>query len=244
MKRGFSLILLAFATAACLVSAPPKKATAAKSSKKPGAVSAKTVAHKTTRTTAGRTTSARAGTKSTSHSTANVRYVRNKHGKLVKVVSRSAPAPSYQLHPDQERYQQIQQALTDKGYFKGEVNGQWGDDSVDALKRFQADQKLDDDGHINSLTLIGLGLGPKHDHAVSVAAPANATAPAASSSAALFSNTAAKATSSTPLTPSASSLSTPPASSVSTAPASSVSTTPVAKPPGPASPPPDTAESH
>ncbi len=72
-------------------------------------------------------------------------------------------APSYQLHPDPERYQEIQKALADRGYFKGEVNGQWGDDSVDALRRFQADQKLQADGKINSLSLIGLGLGPKHD---------------------------------------------------------------------------------
>ncbi len=72
-------------------------------------------------------------------------------------------APSYQLHPDPDRYQEIQKALADRGYFKGEVNGQWGDDSVDALKRFQADQKLPNDGKINSLSLIGLGLGPKHN---------------------------------------------------------------------------------
>lgn len=76
---------------------------------------------------------------------------------------RKVSAPSYQTHPDPERYQQIQQALTDRGYFKGEVNGQWNDDSSDALKRFQADQKLDNDGKINALTLRGLGLGPKHD---------------------------------------------------------------------------------
>jgi len=76
---------------------------------------------------------------------------------------RVAPRPSYQLHPEPDRYQQIQQALADKGYFKGDVNGVWGDDSVDALKRFQADQKIDDDGKIDALTLIGLGLGPKHD---------------------------------------------------------------------------------
>jgi len=73
------------------------------------------------------------------------------------------PAPSYQLHPDPERYQEIQKALADRGYFKGDVNGVWGDDSTDALKRFQADQKLPDDGKISALTLIGLGLGPKHD---------------------------------------------------------------------------------
>ena len=82
-----------------------------------------------------------------------------------KAVARSrhaVPRPTYQLHPDPERYQQIQQALADRGYFKGQVNGEWGDDSVDALKRFQADQKLDDDGKISALTLTGLGLGPKH----------------------------------------------------------------------------------
>lgn len=77
--------------------------------------------------------------------------------------TKRAAASSYQAHPDQERYQQIQQALVDRGYFKGEVDGHWGDDSVEALKKFQADQKLDSDGKINSLTLIGLGLGPKHD---------------------------------------------------------------------------------
>lgn len=72
-------------------------------------------------------------------------------------------ASSYPSHPDPARYQQIQQALADRGYFKGQVDGHWGDDSVEALKKFQADQKLDSDGKINSLTLIGLGLGPKHD---------------------------------------------------------------------------------
>jgi Putative peptidoglycan binding domain len=90
---------------------------------------------------------------------------------------RRAPVPSYQLHPDPERYQQIQQALADRGYFKGEVNGEWGDDSVDAMKRFQTDQKIDPDGKINALTLIGLGLGPKHD--ASVAAAGSAPHPAA-----------------------------------------------------------------
>ena len=77
--------------------------------------------------------------------------------------SRVAPGPTYQLHPDPERYQQIQQALADRGYFKGAVDGQWGDDSVDALKRFQADQRLSDDGKLGALTLLGLGLGPRHD---------------------------------------------------------------------------------
>ena len=101
--------------------------------------------------------------------------------------TRRAAGPSYQLHPDSSRYTEIQKALADRGYFKGEANGVWGDDSVDALKRFQADQKLDADGKINSLSLIGLGLGPKHDvylpphtarNAASAAAPAGDGNPA------------------------------------------------------------------
>jgi peptidoglycan hydrolase-like protein with peptidoglycan-binding domain len=79
---------------------------------------------------------------------------------------RRAPArPSYQTHPTPERYKEIQQSLADKGYFKGEVNGVWGADSTEALKRFQSDHKLSDDGKITSLSLIQLGLGPKHESA-------------------------------------------------------------------------------
>jgi hypothetical protein len=79
------------------------------------------------------------------------------------------PAPSYQLHPDTDRYQKIQQALAERGYFKGEANGEWKDDSVDALKRYQAASDLPNDGKINSLSLIGLGLGPKHDGSITPA---------------------------------------------------------------------------
>jgi hypothetical protein len=35
---------------------------------------------------------------------------------------------------------------------------------VDALKRFQDEQKLESSGKLNSLSLIALGLGPKHDN--------------------------------------------------------------------------------
>lgn len=152
MKRVFTLMLLAFAIAACLFSAPVRKPLPSGR----GSVTSKTS-----------NSNAKIARKSTqSVSTTKAKYVRGRNGKLIRVALRTAPpAPTYQLHPDPDRYQQIQQALTDKGYFKGDVNGQWGDDSLDALKRFQADQKLDPDGHLNALTLIGLGLGPKHDGA-------------------------------------------------------------------------------
>ena len=84
-----------------------------------------------------------------------------------KVISRRArfPAHSYlrsgQQAPTPDRYKEIQQALADRGYYRGEVNGAWGPDSVDALKRFQMDQKLAGDGKLDSLSLIALGLGPK-----------------------------------------------------------------------------------
>ncbi len=92
-----------------------------------------------------------------------------------KHLAHVAPAPTYQLHPDPERYQQIQQALTDRGYFKGQANGVWGDDSADALKRFQTDQKMEPDGKINALSLTGLGLGPRHDGTTASTVPLSAT---------------------------------------------------------------------
>lgn len=68
---------------------------------------------------------------------------------------------SYQQQPTPERYKEIQQALAEKGYFNGAVDGNWGAESVDALKRFQREQNLTDDGKLGSLSLIALGLGPK-----------------------------------------------------------------------------------
>ena len=66
-----------------------------------------------------------------------------------------------QSQPTQERYKEIQQALASKGYFAGSVDGAWGGDSVEALKRFQKDQNLETDGKLGSLALIALGLGPR-----------------------------------------------------------------------------------
>ena len=68
-----------------------------------------------------------------------------------------------QRTPSPDRYRDIQQALQAKGYFDGEPDGNWGPSSVAALKRFQSDQSLEPTGRINSLSLIALGLGPKHD---------------------------------------------------------------------------------
>lgn len=69
-------------------------------------------------------------------------------------------APVAPMQPAPERVSEIQQALAAKGYYAGSTNGVWGPESIDALKRFQKDHNLRDDGRLSSLSLISLGLGP------------------------------------------------------------------------------------
>jgi hypothetical protein len=98
-----------------------------------------------------------------------------------KRTAKKAPARASrsrtQAAPTPERYKQIQEALAAKGYLsRDQATGQWNDASVDALKRFQADQKIDSTGKINSLSLIALGLGPKHDSLARGTVPGSAPA--------------------------------------------------------------------
>ena len=74
---------------------------------------------------------------------------------------RSAWHPG-QTAPTPERYKEIQEALAQKGYLHGEATGVWSPDSADALRRFQQDQNLQASGKLDSLSIIALGLGPKH----------------------------------------------------------------------------------
>jgi peptidoglycan hydrolase-like protein with peptidoglycan-binding domain len=68
------------------------------------------------------------------------------------------------LHPTVARYKQIQEALASAGYYDGEIDGEWGPESVAALQRFQTNRGIANEGKITALALIGLGLGPKHQH--------------------------------------------------------------------------------
>lgn len=71
-----------------------------------------------------------------------------------------------QMAPSTDRYREIQNALVAKGYLKPEdASGAWNQASVDGLKKFQSEQNLESTGKINSLSLIALGLGPKHETA-------------------------------------------------------------------------------
>lgn len=78
------------------------------------------------------------------------------------------------MAPAPERYKEIQDALVAKGYLKPEeASGAWTPASTEALKKFQSEQNLDSSGRINSLSLIALGLGPKHDASAVVKPPAS-----------------------------------------------------------------------
>jgi peptidoglycan hydrolase-like protein with peptidoglycan-binding domain len=69
-----------------------------------------------------------------------------------------------QRAPTAERYKEIQQALATKGYLQTNTpSGVWDDSSVVALKKFQQDQNLEPSGKLDSLSIIALGLGPKHE---------------------------------------------------------------------------------
>jgi len=83
----------------------------------------------------------------------------SKTGKSTK--KNTAPVRRVQATPTPERYKDIQAALIAKGYLHGEPTGVWDSDSMDAMRRFQTDQKQTPTGKITAPSLIGLGLGPK-----------------------------------------------------------------------------------
>ena len=90
-----------------------------------------------------------------------------KGGKTTARKGKKRPSVTWrnrQTVPTPERYKEIQDALAQKGFLpKDEATGTWGPSSVDALQRFQSAQNLEATGRIDSLSLIALGLGPKHD---------------------------------------------------------------------------------
>jgi peptidoglycan hydrolase-like protein with peptidoglycan-binding domain len=114
---------------------------------------------------AGSASTLEAATKRTTSKTT----VRGKSGKA-KPRARRARGPARQAAPTAERYREIQQVLTDQGFYTGSINGEWGADSVAALKKFQASKGLVPDGKLGALSLIALGLGPKHESVADVAA--------------------------------------------------------------------------
>ncbi len=79
--------------------------------------------------------------------------------------------PSTPSGPSAERIRVLQQALIERGYLQAEATGVWNAQSVEALKKFEADQNWKADGKIDSRSLIALGLGPKYDENLSLPVP-------------------------------------------------------------------------
>jgi Putative peptidoglycan binding domain len=65
---------------------------------------------------------------------------------------------------DNERAQQIQEALIRQHYLSGEPSGTWDASTQDAMRRYQADQGWQTKVVPDSRALIRLGLGPDQAH--------------------------------------------------------------------------------
>ena len=160
-------------TAACLAafaSAQTASTTTHPAAKKtaPKATAAKSTVAKSTasksaaaQSTATKTTAAKTGTAKTGASKTGARTTSKTASGKSKKQTVAVRRPVTQQQPTTDRYKEIQQALAEKGYFSGPLDGNWGPDSTEALKRFQREQNLDADGKIGALSLMALGLGPR-----------------------------------------------------------------------------------
>jgi hypothetical protein len=64
------------------------------------------------------------------------------------------------LRPEPERIEQIQRALAQAGYFNGQPNGLWNDQTREAMRRYQGDHGFPATGLPEAKSLMKLGLGP------------------------------------------------------------------------------------
>jgi peptidoglycan hydrolase-like protein with peptidoglycan-binding domain len=85
---------------------------------------------------------------------------------------RRAARPRGQQAPAPERVKEIQSALAERGFYKGEPSGTWDQKSQEAMKAFQEANNLRATGKIDALSLQALGLGSE----IAGAAPPRDTA--------------------------------------------------------------------
>lgn len=88
--------------------------------------------------------------------------------------------PVRQAAPSSDRYKEIQEALVAKGYMTTPPNGQWDQNSQDAMRKFQSAENLSVSGKLSSRSIIALGLGSP-----SAAVPPATTTPAPASTTAI-----------------------------------------------------------
>jgi peptidoglycan hydrolase-like protein with peptidoglycan-binding domain len=146
-KRSLAgLLLAAVAAGTGCVSAAAAQTTNQSSSKSTHKGSSASAHHSTSHATSNTATKA-PGTKSTNGATS--RSSSKKKSKRVKG----------QAAPTANRISEIQGALAKNGALTGTPTGKWDDDTVDAMKRFQASNGLNPSGKLDAPTLQKLGLG-------------------------------------------------------------------------------------
>jgi peptidoglycan hydrolase-like protein with peptidoglycan-binding domain len=113
---------------------------------------------------AGATKKSSGKTASSTKKSAGKKQVTRKKGRGSKK-SRQPARPKGQGAPEAARIQEIQQALSAKGY-PVSASGQLDEATKAAIAKFQADNNLKNfsgKGKLDSLTLIALGLGPQRE---------------------------------------------------------------------------------
>ena len=95
--------------------------------------------------------------KSTGHASASpARRSRRAHQ-----AQRQAHQPRWkQAHLQSQRVGEIQQALAQAGYYRGEPNGRWDDRTRDAMRHYQQANGFGTTGLPDAKSLMKLGLGP------------------------------------------------------------------------------------
>lgn len=71
----------------------------------------------------------------------------------------SAPKQRKNVKIDGSRTLQIQQALKQRGFYSGELTGVYDKDTIEAMRRFQIDEKIPTTGYPTAHALKRLGLG-------------------------------------------------------------------------------------
>jgi peptidoglycan hydrolase-like protein with peptidoglycan-binding domain len=156
--RSLALVVLLFLCITGAVSQTPKTASKTRSEASAASAGKKTTASpKKTTTSVKKTTTSAKKTATSAKKTAT--SAKNAARSRKRVVARKRG----QTQPTSDRYTEIQQALIARGHSEGPATGVWGAGWVTALKGFQADQKLEATGKIDSLSLIRLGLGPRRE---------------------------------------------------------------------------------
>lgn len=175
MRKSVLTILLAVLVAALPGYAKPHKSSAShersgasSSSKKSGGAKSSSkraaAAHSSSKKAAGKASSSKgsraAGSRSHARGTTRTAKGRGR-GSSSSAKAQQQARRAYQQAPTPDRYREIQAALAEKGFFKGEPNGVWDANSVEALKAFQREKSLNPTGKLDAVSLIALGLGPK-----------------------------------------------------------------------------------